>query len=105
VSREVLTLIIRDRDSFIASHELTLELTRDPELAKRVRGSMDKHRGLVEQMVRRMGSDEPALDAEILSATFQGLGLKWLTHTGEEAFEEHLREVVARLLRRFAPRP
>jgi AcrR family transcriptional regulator len=90
-----------ERDSFIASHELTLELTRDEDLARRVRAALDTHRSVVERMVASAGSEDAQLDAEILSAAFEGLALKWLVHRGDAVFEERLRRVVARLLSKF----
>ncbi len=96
-------LVHDDRDSFIASLELTLELTRDPELAERVQPLLAEHRTIVEQMVAETGSDDAELDAEILSAAFEGLALKWLTHRGDAEFEDRLRRVVTRLLSKFDP--
>ena len=95
------SLVEDDRESFIASHELTLELTRDAELAERVQSSLADHRTLVEQMVAETGSEDAELDGEILSAAFEGLALKWLVHGGDAAFEERLRRVVTRLLGKF----
>jgi AcrR family transcriptional regulator len=88
------------RDSFIASHELTLELTRDPALARRVQDALSLHHRTVVQMVERVGSSEPELDAEILSAALEGLALKWLARLNDPGFEKRLRRVVRRLMER-----
>ncbi len=90
-----------ERDSFVASHELTLEVSRDPVLASRVKDALSNHHQLVVEMVERVGSREPELDGEILSATLQGLALKWLSREGDPEFEKRLRKVVRRLMERF----
>ena len=48
-----------------------------------------------------MGSEAPVLDAEILSASFEGFGLKWITHADDPEFEARLRAAVRRLLGKF----
>jgi AcrR family transcriptional regulator len=90
-----------ERDSFIASHELTLELTRDPALASRVQDALSLHHRSVVQMVEAVGSSEPELDADILSAALQGLALKWLARPNDRSFKERLRRVVRRLMERL----
>jgi AcrR family transcriptional regulator len=99
---ELLRSLVEDeRDSFIASHELTLELTRDSELALSVKSALTAHRTIVAQMVAAAGSEDAELDGEILSAAFEGLALKWLAHPGDAQFEARLRRVVARLMSKF----
>jgi AcrR family transcriptional regulator len=94
-----------ERDSFVASHELTLQLTRDPELARDVQGALSAHRGVVEEIVAGIGSAEPGLDAEILSAAFEGLALKWLSRPDDPEFVAHLRRVISRLLSKILTQP
>ena len=78
--------------------ELTLEITRDAKLAETVRPALSAHRNAIEELMAAVGSEEPALDGEILSATFQGFGLKWIRHPDEPEFEMRLRAAVRRLL-------
>jgi AcrR family transcriptional regulator len=98
----LLSFFVHDeRDSFVASQELTLEVSRDPVLASRVKHALSNHHRLVVEMVESVGSPEPELDGEILSATLQGLALKWLSREGDPEFEKRLRKVVRRLMERF----
>ena len=48
-----------------------------------------------------IGSEAPEVDADILSATFEGFGLKWIVHPGDPAFEARLKAAVNRLLGKF----
>ena len=95
------SFVVKDRDSFIASQELGLELMRDPDLASRVQGAVSTHDRIVLELVERAGSTEPEVDAELLAATLQGLGLKWLTQRGDPNYREQLRPVVRRLMEHF----
>lgn len=94
-------LVIDERDSFMAGHELTLELGRDSELASRIQEVLSAHRGEVTGMVAMAGSEEPELDGEVLSATLEGLALKWLAHPDDPAYEDHLLRVVRHLLKQY----
>lgn len=96
-------LVSDDRDSFVASHELTLELTRDSKLARDVQDALSSHRRVIEQLVASTGSAEPELEAEILSAAFEGLALKWLAHADDPAFVLRLRRVVRHLMQKLLP--
>jgi AcrR family transcriptional regulator len=96
-------LVSDDRDSFVASQELTLELTRDPDLARDVQDALSSHRRVIEQMVESAGSSEPELEAEILSAAFEGLALKWLAHPEDPEFVARLRRVVRHLMQKLLP--
>ena len=91
-------MVHEDRDVFLAGQELTLEITRDAKLAEAVRPAMSAHRNVVEELMVAIGSEEPTLDGEILSATFEGFGLKWITHPDDAEFEARLRASVRRLL-------
>ena len=101
VVRLLSSFVHDDRDSFIAGHELTLELTRDPSLVSSVQDSLSAHHRIVSALVEQVGSTVPEPDAEILSAAFQGLALKWLAHPDDPEFEERLRLVVRRMLEKF----
>jgi len=90
-----------ERDVFLAGHELDLETIRDPELGARVGAEPSAHRDAIAAMLRTAGSDAPALDAEILDATFQGLGIKWLNHADDAEFDARLGLVVRRLVEKF----
>ena len=94
-------MVHRDRDVFIAGQELTLEVTRDAKLAKTVGPALSAHRAVIERLMGAMGSEAPELDAEILSAAFEGFGLKWLVHPEDAVFEARLRAAVGRLLGKF----
>jgi AcrR family transcriptional regulator len=94
--------VVDERDSFIASHELTLELSRDSDLASRIQGALSNHRKEVSAMVARVGSPEPELDGEILSAALEGLALKWLSQPNDPDFEAHLRRMVRHLMKKFS---
>jgi len=94
-------MVHEDRDVFLAGQELTLEITRDAKLAQTVRPALSAHRNAIEELMAAVGSEEPALDGEILSATFQGFGLKWISHPDEPEFEMRLRAAVRRLLAKF----
>jgi AcrR family transcriptional regulator len=94
-------MVHEERDVFIAGQELTLEMTRDPKLAETVRSALSAHRTVVERLMQAIGSDAPELDAEILSASFEGFGLKWIVHPDDPEFEARLRASVRRLLERF----
>ena len=96
-------LVFDDRDSFIAGQELTLELSRDSQLAARIQGALSDHRSEVTEMVALVGSSEPELDGEILSATFEGLALKWLARPNDPEFEKRLGRVVRQLLGKYPP--
>jgi len=99
---DLLSRMVHDeRDVFLAGHELDLETIRDPEIGDRVGAERGAHRDAIEAMLRAAGSDAPALDAEILAAAFQGLGIKWLNHKGDAEFDAHLGLVVRRLLAKF----
>ncbi len=90
-----------DRDVFLAGQELTLEITRDARFAETVRPALTAHRHAIEQLVVAIGSGEPTLDGEILSAAFEGFGLKWITHPDDPEFETRLRASVRRLLEKL----
>lgn len=98
-------LVHDDRDVFIAGQELTLEITRDSKLAETVRPALAAHRSVLTQLMRSIGSDAPELDAEILSAAFEGFGLKWIVHPAEPEFETRLHAAVRRLLERIVGPP
>jgi len=68
-------MVQHERDIFLAGHELDLEA-----------------------ILRTAGSDAPALAAEILDATFQGLGIEWLNHADGAERDARLGLVVRRLL-------
>jgi TetR/AcrR family transcriptional regulator, regulator of biofilm formation and stress response len=94
-------MVSDDRDVFLAGQELTLEITRNAELSERVRPALAAHRNVIEDLMAAVGSDAPGLDGELLSATFEGLGLKWIVHPDDPEFEERLRASVRRLLGKF----
>jgi len=94
-------MVFEDRDVFIAGQELTLEITRDAKLAETVGPALKRHHAVIEQLMAAIGSEAPEVDAEILSATFEGFGLKWIVHPDDAAFEARLRAAVSRLLGKF----
>ena len=94
-------MVFEDRDVFIAGQELTLEITRDAKLAETVGPALKQHHEVIERLMAAIGSEAPELDAEILSATFEGFGLKWIVHPDDPAFEARLRAAVSRLLGKF----
>lgn len=94
--------VVDERDSFVAGHELTLELSRDSELTSRIQGALSDHRSEVAEMVALAGSSDPEIDGEILSATLEGLALKWLARPHDPDFEKRLRRVVRHLLQNYA---
>ncbi len=98
-------MVHQDRDVFIAGQELTLEITRDAKLAETVLPALTAHRTVIERLMAAMGSEAPELDAEILSATFEGFGLKWIIHPDDPVFEARLRAAMGRLLGRFLVDP
>jgi len=94
-------MVFEDRDVFIAGQELTLEITRDAKLRETVGPALKQHHDVIEQLMAAIGSEAPEIDAEILSATFEGFGLKWIVHPDDPAFEARLRAAVSRLLGKF----
>lgn len=90
-----------DRDVFLAGHELDLEVLRDAELAAKIGPARKAHPQAINDMLRAAGSSEPNLDADLLAATFEGLGMKWLSHPDDDAFDAHLHRAVRRLLEKF----
>jgi AcrR family transcriptional regulator len=98
-------MVHEDRDVFIAGQELNLEITRDAKLAETVGPALVAHRDVIEQLMAAIGSDAPELDAEILSASFEGFGLQWIVHPDDPAFEARLRAAVQRLLGKFLVEP
>ena len=95
------SFVVEDRDSFIASQELNLELMRDPDLALGVQSAVSTHHQIVLELVEKAGSAEPEVDAELLAAALQGLALKWLTRRDDPDYREKLRPVVRRLMQHF----
>ena len=53
------------------------------------------------EMVALVGSSEPELDGEILSAALDGLALIWLAHPNDPDFEKRLRRMVRQLLEKY----
>lgn len=90
-----------DRASVVAGHELSVELTRNPELTAEVDEALRSHRRATATLVARRGSDAPDEDAAIISAVMDQLLLQWLAHAGDARFEERLRRVVRRLVEKL----
>lgn len=94
-------MIHSDRTAFLLRHELDLEAIRDPELAARLVAAPSAHRRALEEILRAAGSREPALDADLMAAAFEGLGREWLRHPDDRDFDAQIGRSVARLVERF----
>ena len=95
-------MVSEDRDSVIASHELALELTRDPELAAEVASSLDKHRESTAALVGRgIGGNSVDADAAIISAVMDSLTLGWIARPEDEEYARRVHRIVRRLVEKL----
>lgn len=94
---------IRDEPAkHVALFELGLEATRTEVLRVELERWQKAHLRLAEMGCRAVGSDEPALDAQIVVATLIGLMLQQLAGAREDFEEEVLRPALERLFARLA---
>jgi len=90
-----------DPEDFLAGREFELEAQREPELAARLADAPAPHHEEVVRQLRRAGSTDPHLDAELLAASLEGLGLRWRARPGDRELEALLRRATRRLVGRF----
>jgi AcrR family transcriptional regulator len=91
-------MIREERASVVASHELSLELTRDAGLAARVDATLAAHRHSVTSLVARISAASPEEDAAIVSAVMDDLALSWIARPDDPHHRERARRILRRLV-------
>lgn len=96
------TMIGEDRDSTVASHELSLALTRDADLAREVVAATRTHRANTAGLVSRMSASTAEEDAAIWSAVMDALALGWMARPDDPETQDRVRRIVRRLVEKLA---
>lgn len=91
-----------DRASVIASHELSLEMTRDADLTREVDSAVDvHHRDTADLVARATGAGSSDEDAAIVSAVFDQLTLGWVARPDDDAYAARVHRIVRRVVERI----
>ena len=88
----------QDRDRYMASFEIELELARDPALREQLAQATANSNALAVELIGEIGAQQPAEDAQLIIAVMQGLTLQWLAAGVDSDFGGR----VEPLMRRFA---
>ena len=88
----------QDRDRYMASFEIQLELARDAALRERLAESTADSNALAVEMIAEIGGRQPGEDAQLITAMLQGLTLQWLAAGEDSDFGERVEPP----MRRFA---
>jgi len=106
-ARALLDYVERDlhegRAGTLAAIELALGRARDPALRGQLRTPGNRSREFACAMLRAIGSANPELDSELLTAALVGLKLEWLAEGERSAFAKRLPEMLERLAELLLP--
>lgn len=97
----VATMIRDDRESVVASRELSLELIRNPELVRDVEATLAAHHRVTADLLSRVTDTAPDADAAIVAAVMDELALGWIARPGDAEYAERVRRVLRRLAEKF----
>lgn len=92
-----------DRLGTLATLELALERARDPLLRRRLQGPAARSGAYAAEMLGRLRSKKPEVDATLLIAVLNGLKLEWLAEGERSAFAERIPALARRLAELFLP--
>jgi len=94
-----------DRLGTLATLELALERARDPLLRRRLKGPTLRSGAYAAELLARLGSKKPAVDATLLIAVLNGLKLEWLAEGERSVFAERIPALARRLAELLLPGP
>jgi DNA-binding transcriptional regulator YbjK len=95
----------RKRRLLLAQFEMDLAAARRVALRRAVRELNARYESLVEQVLRKVGSPEPASDARVFVAAVTGLLLEQLSSPSPHFGESVLAPAIVRIVQAFTSRP